>query len=393
MGFFKNLTTPPVAANGGHPVACATAPCPLAVSVEIFLAEPVACPGHPLWIIAVGNPAGGTYSWTAVGGELVDADGEPLNAGNAVFTGGPVFLRGFKADDATGKIPEQTVHVKVQYTHPNGTANKAKLVKIHKIDFEVHQPQIMPGVTQANEDNKGVELGAPPESATIRTDPDPKVQIMLDRSCPRSDDCARNHQAGWLQTVVTGIRRLQYADFVRTVTVPNRIRDSWHDPDPIHPDTPPFYYEGFVRTFSEDGDSVMVHHEDSPRTPALWVDKIKPDRVPPQARGPEPLPAGDSKLRSIAWSEGFTAWLVVQNIEWSRHDLPGSLAYQKHFDWSMQLNVTVDQAKAVHHRCSPHSQAPTIGPVRNGKGSSNPTLTGLSANDSHAITDTPNHHR
>lgn len=77
----------------------------------------------------------------------------------------------------------------------------------------------------------------------------------------------------------------------------------------------------------------------------------------------------------------FTAWLVVQNKEWSAHDLAGSFAFQKHFDWSVHLDVDVDTTKAVGSRCTPTSAAPTIGTLGNGKGSGSPTLKPEIANE------------
>jgi hypothetical protein len=71
----------------------------------------------------------------------------------------------------------------------------------------------------------------------------------------------------------------------------------------------------------------------------------------------------------------FTAWLVVQNLEWAVHDVNNSFAFLKHFDWSMQLNVTVDVTQAVGSRCTPASNAATIGALQNGKGASSPVLT------------------
>src|ERR1700678_2025839 len=89
--------------------------CKVTVTVAIKLSQPVACPGHPLSITAVGTPSGGTYAWTVAGAELVDGSGNP------VATGDTVFLRGFKTDDATGAILEQDTTVSVTYTHPQGT--------------------------------------------------------------------------------------------------------------------------------------------------------------------------------------------------------------------------------------------------------------------------------
>src|SRR5260370_21942003 len=108
---------PPAPATGTNPPGCKAAPCPQPVTVVIHLSQPVACPGHPLLITAVGTPSGGTYAWTIAGAELVDAAGSPVS------TGDTVYLRGFKSDDSNGKILEQNTTVSVTYTPPHGTDN------------------------------------------------------------------------------------------------------------------------------------------------------------------------------------------------------------------------------------------------------------------------------
>jgi hypothetical protein len=326
----------------------------------INLSLPVACPGHPLSITAVGSPPGGTYSWAVAGASLVDGAGSPVS------TGDTVFLRGFKADDGTGKIPEQNATVSVKYTHPDGTATDSKPVKIHKIDFVVTDTTITAGLTQANESATGVVLGNSPGVAEMSTDP--KVKINLDASCPRKTDCAQNHRVGWLQAVTSHVRSIRYRDSLETVTMPLPIRDIISGPFPFY---------DLVNSFAGDGDQQTAHHEDSPSTPADWTD--------PRAGAPVPPPPVNGQLRKIIFKEGFTAWLVVQNIEWSTHDMAGSLAYQKHFDWSLDLTVAVDTTAVVGSKCTPHSSVPTIGAIADGKGSS-PVLTAPTANGSMTVT-------
>jgi len=346
---------PPAPPAGCTNAGGAVANCPNAVKVVIQLSQPVACPGHPLQLTAVGTPSGGTYAWTVSGAELVDSAGSPTS------TGDTLFLRGFKADDATGKIPEKTANVSVTYTHPNGTANDSKPVKIHKIDFVVTDTAITKGVTQANEDAGGVMLNNAPGVDTMVTDP--KVKINLDPSCPRKADCAKNHRVGWLQTVISVDRRSRYTHTLvqTTKSQPFPLRDG----DPFAGPSPHPFYDA-APDFTGDGDTQTAHHFDSPGLGADWIDS--------RPTAPAPPPAKNRKLRSMNFQIGFNAWLVVQNKEWSKHDLPGSFAYQKHFDWSAQLNVTVDTTKAVGSRCSPASAAPTVSAMANGKGGSSPSL-------------------
>ena len=137
--------------RGARPPACdpAIQSCPLQVTVTISLSQPVACPGHPLSITAVGTPSGGTFAWSSSGAELVDSSGSPVS------TGATVFLRSFKADDATGAIPESAATISVTYTHPNGTATDSKPVKTHKIEFEVTDTTITAGLTETKETGGG----------------------------------------------------------------------------------------------------------------------------------------------------------------------------------------------------------------------------------------------
>ena len=362
-------TPPPPPATGAGPAGSAVTPCPLKVTVVIQLLLPVACPGHPFQLTAVGTPSGGTYAWTASGGELVDGFGA------AASTGSTVFLRSFKADDATGKIPEQNITVSVTYTHPNGTANDSKPVKIHKIDFVVTDTNITAGVTQANEKATAVKLGNAPGVNTMVTDP--KVKINLDPSCPRKSDCAQNHRVGWLQTVISVDRRSRYTHTLvqttKTQALPLRDGDPYAGPSP-HP-----FYDAAPK-FTGDGDTEKAHHFDSPGLGANWTD--------PRHAAPAPPPAVNRQLRNMYFQIGFHAWLVVQNIEWSLHDLPGSFAYQKHFDWSTHLDVAVDTTADVGSRCTPQSVVPTIGAMADGKGPESPSLIQKCSNDLNNTTTT-----
>jgi hypothetical protein len=340
------------------------------VTVVIQLSQPVACPGHPLQLTAVGTPSGGTYAWTATGAELVDGTGA------AASTDSSLFLRSFKPDNATGKIPEQNATVNVTYTHPDGTAKDSKPVKVHKIDFKVTDTGITAGVTMANESDDFVKLGASPGVNTMVTDP--KVQINLDASCPRKADCAKNHRVGWLQTVISVDRRVRYTHTLvqTTKTKPLPLRDG----DPYAGPSPHPFYDA-APDFTGDKNTQTAHHFDSPGLGAGWTD--------PRPDAPAPPPPANQQLRNMYFQIGFHAWLVVQNKEWREHDLPGSFAYQKNFDWSTHLDVSVDTTKAVNSRCTPKSVAPTIGPLGDGKGSNEPSLAKECSNDLNKTTVSP----
>jgi hypothetical protein len=323
------------------------------ITVAITLAQPVACPGHPLEITATGSPAGGTYAWTiaAPAADLVDA------AGAAARSGNKVNLRGFQSDTNTGDIPAQTAKIAVTYTYTNGqTAAANQDVVIHEIKFKLTDDSISKSPTAANESATVLDItfGA---SATMSTNP--KVEIDLDASCPRKTDCAKNHQTGWLQTVLTSVVDLRYTHTQIKVTPPMPVRDA------IAGVPAPFYLAPIQ--FTGDKDKQTVHHEDSPGVQAPWTD--------PRPASPAAPPPKNKQLRTVTRSMSFTAWLVVQNIEWAAHHPSDSHAFIGHFDWSMSITVAVDFTKAIGSRGSPHSSPPVVpAKITKGKGGSSPDL-------------------
>ena len=369
MTIKPNPTPPSTVPNASTPCDSTTQNCPFKVTVTITLSASVACPGHPLPITATGNPSGGTYSWTVSGGSAELVDG----SGNAISTGSSVNLRSFKPDNATGEIPAQQATVSVTYTHPNGTASDSKPVPIHAIKFQVTDTNITKGVTQANETNASLSLGAADINTMVT---DPKVKIKLDSSCPRKTACASNHRVGWLQTVQTQNRQTRYTDTLLTASYPLPMRDG--DPPSGHSPVP--FYDA-APDFIDDADSQTAHHFDSPGMTRSWSD--------PRLDAPAPPPVKNRQLRQIFFQQGFTAWLVVQNKEWKDHDLPGSFVYLKNFTWSIHLDVSVDMSQAVGSRCSPQSSIPSISAMSNGKGSSSPNLDDLDANSATIYTKTP----
>jgi len=362
-------------ADGGN---AAVAQCPVKVTVKITCSPPVACPGHPHPITAVGTPSGGDYTWTVSGAELVDNSGNPLSSGDAVY------LRSFQADDSTGTIPEKKATVSVTYTHPQGTAKDSTPVTIHKIEFKVTNNESVTFTDLEVKEDPG-EMGSQGGVWIESKDPnvptmniDPKVTIKLDESCPRKKDCASNHRVGWIQDVTSWNKSVSYRHQTCTATfiVKPPVRDSVgglaDDDFPFY--TAPLPFDSYTENdFERERNTLTVNHSDSPGWPASWSDPNPPKK------------AIDNSLVQLLFQQNFTAWLVVQNVEWSGHDLKGSFAFQMHFDWSVDHVVTVDTTLSMGQRCRPRSSTPQSRTLGKGKGSSAPSLTSMTASSKEAF--------
>jgi hypothetical protein len=341
--------------NGSTPSSPATAQVQLTpITVTINLPLPVACPGHPFEMDATGTPAGGTFAWTVSGGGAALTD----HGGVTALTSGPqVFLVSYQPDNTNGNIPAQTASVNVTYNAGGGSASATQTVNIHQIDFAVTHDAVTVTRTAANEVTGGVKIWNDAAAGGAEMSTDPQIKISLNASCPRKADCASNHRVGWLQTMLTNDRRRRYNDSEIDDVCSMPIRDVW-DPDSLQP----FYHAPFIKQFTADGNTQTAHHEDSPSLPA------------PQGDLRAGAPAS-SALFQIFFANSFTAWLVVQNIEWSTHDIPGSFVYLRNFGWSVHLDVTVDWTKAAGSRCTPRSNAVSLDqPPQKGKGGSSPVL-------------------
>jgi hypothetical protein len=339
------------------------------ITVTIALAQPVACPGHPLAITATGDPAGGTYAWTisAPAADLVDAGGTSVRAGNVVN------LRGFQADASTGNIPAQTAAITVTYTYTNGQKATAKQdVTIHAINFVLTNNSITKTPTTTKETATTLTIGSTGPSVMYTN---PSVEIQLDASCPRKTDCAGNHRVGWLQTCLTNTLTERYTDTEISVTPPMPVRDA------LPTSTQPFY--GVPAPFTGDKNKQASVHGDNPGVTATWTDP-RPGAPGPPPAAPDagvPPPSKKLQLRQVTRAMTFTAWLVVQNIEWAAHDVAGSLAFLGNFDWGMSMTVTVDTTKAVASKATPASTPPTVpATISAGKGGSSPNLAATVAN-------------
>ncbi len=311
----------------------------VAVAIE---AADVACPGHNHEVKATGTPAGGTYEWTVESGtaRLTNASGIASTEGDTLF------LRGI--------TPEQ-VRLSVTYTAPAGTANSDKTITIHDINYRVRNFVAARGGFQAIESAAAVQIWNIPGSPAFSLDP--RVRIQVDASCPRKAACAGNHRVGWLQVMRTDDREMKYPTTRGWVVCPMPIRDAWRDT------LRPFYDGPSVQTFAGDGDEQTAHHEDSPSFPgppgASWID-------------PPADPAG--QLETVTLANRFTAWLVVQNIEWAAVSVSESFTYLKNVAWRCALTSTMDHTRPVGSRATPRRQVTAFADGE-GRGSGTPIFT------------------
>ena len=283
-------------------------------------------------------------------------------AGTAATEGDTLYLRGIE--------PEE-VPLEVEYTESGRTTTATKRITIHGIDYRVRNFTVTRGGFQANENATGVKMWNIPPNPAFSLDP--TVQIQLDASCPRKADCARNHRVGWLQVMRVDNRETRYPSTRFWVDCAMPIRDAWRDT------VRPFYDGPSVARFAGDRDTQTAHHEDSPSFPgseAAWTD-------------PRPGVAGDTNLQSVTLEDRFTAWLVVQNMEWANDvRVSDSFTYLKHTDWRCALTVTINHARAVGSRATPRSRNTSFS-VGEGKGSGNPIFTAPVFNNTANLRRTP----
>ena len=336
----------------------------LRVGVVVTTADPVTCPGLDQQLTATPAGPGGTFAWSvgAAGptARFFDAAGAVV----AAPTGPTVLFRCFQPDNVAGTLPERTIEVTLTYSIGGRNILYKKKVTVHAVTFAVTNTAVTPGTTRTQESAAILVLRNAPGVPTMTTTP--TVQITVPATCPRPDVCAQNYRMGWLQTVLTNQRDVRYTDTLLQVGVPLPIRDA------LAGTTQPFY--GATATFVGNNDLQSVNHQDSPGQSASWVD--------PRAGAPAPPPAVRRQLRSVQFSNGFTAWLVIQNLHWNAFEMITSLLFLRNFNWSMQLNVTVNTANAVGSRATPIQQAPTISALSNGMGANAPNLSAPVANTS-----------
>jgi hypothetical protein len=194
---------------------------------------------------------------------------------------------------------------------------------------------------------------------------EPKVTLKLGAACPRKQECASNHRVGWLQDVTRWEKSFRFRR--RLVQLRTPVGPPIRDAESGAPF--PFYSESSTFDFKDDADFYRVNHSDSPAFGALWED----------SKDPHP---SSSPLEQVIFKLGFTAWLVVQNIEWSSRDVPGSLVYLGNFDWSLDCTLNVTTAPPARRTTEPQVFTPQITASGKGKGSRTPSFTPESANES-----------
>jgi hypothetical protein len=343
-----NARRSPVRLNGPEHHGSATVHLTLSpVKVKINLPLAVACPGHPFKLTADGSPPGGTFAWTVRGkAVLVDDAGKPAKAGATLN------IRSFQPDDRLGSIPATAADVFVTYTHPRGKATDKTTIPIHGILFDAPFPmEVKAGTTAAFDTEQEMGISNAYSSPTMSTDT--KVTITIDNSCLRKADCARNHRAGFLQTVRASERLARYTTVEAEKPLNTPVRDQ------LTYGTIPTPFYSMPTQFTDDGVELSVHHEDSPGDSFEWKDRITDAEL---------------DLKSICFSTKFDVWLVVQNIEWANHDRKSSLVFLRNYTWSIQFNPIMDLTQLVGFRATPSYSPTHIDPVGVGKGAQVPNL-------------------
>jgi len=297
----------------------------------------VACPGHKEELHAVVTPVGGTIEWTVTRGAARIVD----STGAVTRTGETAYLHG---------ITPEEIEVSLKYTHTGSHTTVTKRITIHAINYRVTRFTPNAGGFGLWESAAGAKIWNNPPGSAFSLDP--KVKITVHSSCTRKDDCAKNHRVGWLQTMRTSTRVAAYAGNRTVVNCPMPIRDAWHDT------LKPFYDGTFVKTFTGDGNEQIVHQEDSPSFPG----------------SPAPWSNATGALQSIRLAHDFTAWLVVQNIEWIPVSIPDSFKYLKNIDWSNDLNSAIDVTVPVGSRAATSRTNTVNSGDSDGKGARTPVL-------------------
>ncbi len=323
------------------------------ITVTLTLPVAVACPGHPFEMDATATPAGGTFTWTTTGGQLVDSSGA-----NPLTTGNQVFLASFQPDNQNGNLPAQSITVTVNYAFNGGTGTANQTINVHAVNFNVTGLSVSSAPVAANETDALLTLGGFSGSSNIMST-NPSVQIQVDASCTRPDSCAANYRLGWLQTMRTNSRTMRWSQTAGQVAADMPIRDAITQGAGAST-LAPFY--SVSQNFSGNNSPATAPHFDSPSLVIQWTD-------------PTTNPPPDKRLRNATLANEFTAWLVVENEEWDNEHHNSAFVFLRNFDWSLNLTVAVDVSKPTGSRCTPQSSNPSIGAVGNGQGSGTPVLT------------------
>ncbi len=354
----------------GDPVAS----CPYAVTVTIK-AKQTACPGHDHIVRAKGSPSGGTYRWTVSGSDvqLLDADKKAFGIN---YNGDTVYLRCFKPDNKTGNIPTVITKVRVAYVHGSCTAQDMKTIAFHGVRFNVVDFKIdrSAATTKISFEDGMATLGSDGWRDGGHTSIDPlsiynerevstiitakgKVQILIDKNCPRANDCAKMYQLGWHQTIRKTFSEARYAR--RIMYLPSNPLLPLRDGAIEHPW---FLLEGTLRLFEENEQTLIAEMRDSPG----WVIGLRHHR-------------DGSNLRRASHGVEFTTWLLVGNMELVENVgfSENALSYLKNFDWSFRVSLySYLKDKKLDYQGS--REYPEVSAPFDGKGNRKPCITGKS---------------
>jgi len=361
--------------EGSPKVGDTVMPCLHKVTV-IIVAEDIACPAHDHIVKARGTPGGGTYRWSvsSLDVQLLDAKKQPVGM---EYIGDTVYLRCFKPNHTTGHIPSVKTKVQVTYIHSNGTAQDKKTIVFHGVQFNVTNFKIDKGVatTEISFKNCTATLGGDGWRDGVRSSPlsiykerdtptiitaQGRVQILIDKSCPRANYCAKSYQLGWHQVIHKDVKKLRYA---RSLWSYSPLKQPVRDGDD---DNPWFNLEGTLQLFEQNRQTLTAKMRDSPEWTILDIH--------------------DFRYSSLLIE--FTTWLMVENREWIENGSDPERAYffLKNFDWSCRAYIQAYlKGKKIDFQSS--SNSPDVGTPTDGKGKQKPVIIGPTMENTGIILD------
>jgi hypothetical protein len=345
--------------------------CQSSVVVAIALSQKVACPGIPFAMNAIGDPAGGIYTWKVEGGAARLIDG----AGASTFSGDKVFLQSFQTNNLKGSIPPVKVSVSVTYTHSTGQASATEVVSVHEVNFSVTGAKCVFGSPTTKEVSAGVYVGHPrmisngiADKDTLGVEIHACVEILVGDSCLNKEKCIANYRIGWLQNQLGSESRAVYEDkgknrneYKYLLKKGNKfpLLDCSHGADIRKP----FYLP--PDRFSVKKTKICIDLQDTPVDTWEWYDS---DSL--------------KTLREAYMTNRFNLWIAVDNVQCLVIDKKRTFVFLNHLSFVIDLAADIAVDKPLLGRSKMrYVKSKLIQNFTLGKGSNDPVTDGTLAND------------